>query len=203
MQQGERKYVYKVYDKIAQWFYANRPQTLMEKNYLDKMINHLPQNATVLDLGCGTGEPILRYLLEQGVNVIGVDASTAILKIAQANFPSTKFILRDMRQLDLGKKFDAIIAWHSFFHLSADDQPAMFPLFTKHLNTNGILIFTSGTQHGEAWGMNGGESLFHASLDTDAYRLILEKHNFEILSHTVEDPECGGATVWIAQYLGQ
>ncbi|MFD2873886.1 class I SAM-dependent methyltransferase [Mucilaginibacter ximonensis] len=202
MQQGERKDVYKVYDKIAQWFHANRPQTLMEKGYLDKLISRLPQNASALDLGCGTGEPMLRYLLQQGVNVVGVDASTAILKIAQANFPYTQFILQDMRQLDLGRKFDAIIAWHSFFHLPADDQPAMFPLFAKHLNKNGILMFTSGTQYGEAWGMNGGENLFHGSLEKENYRQLLEKHNFQILGHTIEDPECGGATVWMAQYWG-
>jgi cyclopropane fatty-acyl-phospholipid synthase-like methyltransferase len=202
MQQGERQDVYKVYDKIARWFFKNRTQRLMEKRYLDELISHLPKNAAVLDLGCGTGEPMLRYLLEKNIQVTGVDASIEMLKLAQANFPSTEFVLQDMRKLNLDEKLDAIIAWHSFFHLPADDQPAMFPLFATHLNKDGVLMFTSGTQYGEAWGMNGGENLFHGSLDTETYRQLLEKNNFQIISHTIDDPECGHATVWMVKYLG-
>jgi len=201
MHQGERKDVYKIYDKIAQWFFENRPLNLAEKNCLDNLISYLPKNATVLDLGCGTGEPILRYLLTQEIGVVGVDASVEILKIARANFPETEFILQDMRELGLNQKFDAIIAWHSFFHLPADDQPAMFPLFAAHLNKGGILMFTSGTEHGEAWGVNGGENLFHASLGTSEYENLLAEHHFKILKYQENDPYCA-ATVWIAQYIG-
>lgn len=201
MHQGERKDVYKVYDKIAQWFFQNRPQSLFEKNCLDNLISYLPRNPTVLDLGCGTGEPILRYLLAQGISVIGVDASAEMLKLAQANFPQTEFILQDMRKLNLDRKFDAIIAWHSFFHLPAEDQPKMFPRFAAHLNKGGILLFTSGTEHGEAWGINGGENLFHASLDTSKYENLLANHSFKILKYQENDPDCA-ATVWMAQYVG-
>jgi len=202
MHQGERKNVYKIYDKIAQWFFENRPQNLVEKNCLDNLISYLPKNATVLDLGCGTGIPILQYLLNENLIVVGVDASSEILAIAKTNFPATEFVLQDMRKLSLNRKFDAIIAWHSFFHLPADDQPAMFALFEQHLNENGLLLFTSGTEHGEAWGINGGENLFHASLDTLEYERLLIQYHFKVLTHKVDDLDCGGATVWMAQYIG-
>lgn len=104
-----------------------------------------------------------------------------------------------MRQLSLNQKFDAIIAWHSFFHLPPEDQPFMFDIFKSHLNSNGILLFTSGKEHGEAWGMNGGTNLFHGSLGAHQYRSLLEAHNFRILQHTEDDPDCGNATVWMAQ----
>ncbi|TSJ40336.1 class I SAM-dependent methyltransferase [Mucilaginibacter corticis] len=201
MQEGERKDVYKIYNKIAQWFFENRPQNLIEKSCLDNLIGYLPQNATVLDLGCGTGEPILRYLLTQGIGVVGVDASVEMLKIARLNFPETEFVLQDMRELNLNRKFDAIIAWHSFFHLPADDQPAMFSLFAAQLNKDGVLMFTSGTEHGEAWGVNGGENLFHASLDTSEYETLLAEHHFKILKYQENDPDCA-ANIWMAQYIG-
>jgi len=201
VKKGERKDVYKIYDKIAPWFYENRYRGLMEKDYLDEVIRLIPASGKVLDLGCGAGKPIMEYLVGKGLYVTGVDASSEMLKIAQANFPLVELSLQDMRSLDLGQKFDAIIAWHSFFHLPADDQPAMFGIFEKHLNLNGILIFTSGTEHGEAWGMNGGENLFHGSLSTDEYQDLLKKHHFKVLKHVVSDPDCGLATVWMAQYL--
>ena len=200
MENGERKDVYKVYNKIAHWFAENRSTDLKEKSYLDQLLNLLTADSTVLDLGCGTGKPIFEYLISKDIRTIGVDASKTMLDIAKVNFPGETFILQDMRLLDLNRKFDAIIAWHSFFHLPAVDQPKMFELFEKHLNPKGILLFTSGTEQGEAWGMNGGENLYHASLKTSDYEDLLAKHKFKILQHFVEDPNCGNATVWMARY---
>ena len=200
MEKGERENVYKVYDKIAAWFSQNRNKVLLEKNCLDELLSRLPAKATILDLGCGTGDPILKYIVGKKLHVTGVDASSQILAIAKANFPLTEFILQDMRLLDLNKKFDAIIAWNSLFHLPVSDQPGMFQRFAQHLNPDGILLFTSGTQHGEVWGMNGGENLFHASLDPVEYEDLLKKHNFQVLKHKIDDPSCGGVTVWMAKY---
>ncbi|MCZ4225501.1 class I SAM-dependent DNA methyltransferase [Pedobacter rhodius] len=198
--EGNRQSVFEVYNKIGDWFAENRPQNLIEKSYLDKLISLIPSNGSILDVGCGTGVPILNYFQNKGFKVTGVDASEKMLSLAQRNFPSTAFILADMRKLPLLKKHDAIIAWHSFFHLPATDQPDMFTVFQNHLNPEGILLFTSGTTSGEVWGMNGGENLFHASLNTDEYKQLLEEHHFKILVHVVDDAECGNATVWMAQY---
>lgn len=199
MEAGESINVYKVYDQIAHWFAANRPTNLMEQNYLDTMLNQLPTNPKILDLGCGTGMPILNYLTHKNCSVTAIDASEAILEIARRNFPEQEFILQDMRKLQLNGKFDGIIAWHSFFHLPLVDQSLMFKNFATHLNPNGILLFTSGSEFSETWGINGGKNLFHASLATETYRELLTQNGFEIISHTIDDPNCGGATVWMAR----
>ena len=199
----ERKNVFKVYDKIANWFTANRPYQLIEKPYLEELGRLIPERSSILDLGCGNGKPIMQHLLQSGFDVTGVDASIKMLELAKLNFPQEKFVLQDMRSLALGKKFQAIIAWHSFFHLQIDDQEKMFKVFADHLLPQGILLFTSGTKRGEAWGLNGGENLFHASLDTAEYSELLTKHHFEILSHTIDDPNCGNANVWLVQFKPQ
>ncbi|RYD75032.1 MAG: class I SAM-dependent methyltransferase [Sphingobacteriales bacterium] len=167
------------------------------------MIELIPAGGNILDCGCGTGEPIMNYFLDKGFAVTGLDASEKMLGLARANFPEAALVLSDMRRLKLNKKFDAIIAWHSFFHLPAADQPDMFAKFEEHLNPNGILLFTSGSKNGEAWAINGGESLFHASLDAVEYQNLLEKHDFKILDHKINDSRCGNATVWLVQYNQQ
>lgn len=199
--ESEKKNVFETYNLIADWFSENRDQGVMEKVYLDNVIDIIGKGANVLDLGCGTGMPIMNYLLIQGIRVMGVDASYRMLEIAKGNFPSTNFLQADMRQLSLSQKFDAIIAWHSFFHLPLEDQPSMFQIFKSHLNDHGVLLFTSGKEYGEVWGMNGGANLFHGSLDTRQYRLLLESNGFRILQYKEDDPECGNATVWMAQLL--
>jgi 2-polyprenyl-3-methyl-5-hydroxy-6-metoxy-1,4-benzoquinol methylase len=192
--------VSETYNRIATWFAANRDQALSERKYLDKLINLAGRNADVLDLGCGTGLPIMNYLLEKGMNVIGVDASEAMLNIARKNLPDAVLLHEDMRSLVLDRKFDVIIAWHSFFHLPSADQPAMFEVFEQHLQPGGLLVFTSGKEEGESWGMNGGENLFHASLHTAQYRELLGMHHFQVLEYNPDDAECGYATVWLAQH---
>jgi len=201
--EGNRQNVFEVYNKIGDWFAENRPQGLIEKYYLDKVIELIPARGNILDVGCGTGIPIMNYFLDNDFTVTGLDASEKMLNIAKSNFPEADLVLSDMRKLNLSKKYDALIAWHSFFHLPAADQPDMFVKFGEHLNPGGILLFTSGSENGEAWGVNGGENLFHASLDTEEYEKLLKKHHFKILIHKINDPGCGNATVWLVQYIPQ
>lgn len=192
--------VARVYDNIAAWFDEHRTRALIEQPYLDYMVQALKPQASILDLGCGTGEPILRFLAERRFEVTGVDASTAMIAIARTRFPGTRLLVGDMRTLALERKFDALIAWHSLFHLPHDDQRAMFAAFAQWLHSGGILMFTSGSAYGETWSENGGEALYHASLDADEYRRLLAQHGFAVLRHAQDDASCGGATVWIAQY---
>lgn len=197
------KDVARVYDEIAGWFDKHRTRELIEQPYLDYLVQALPPGAAILDLGCGTGEPILRFLAGRGFELTGVDASAAMLAIARERFPGTRFLQGDMRDLALDRKFDAVIAWHSLFHLPHEDQRAMFAAFAHLLHPGGLLMFTSGSEHGESWSDNGGQMLYHASLDAGEYRGLLERHGFHLLCHTADDAACGGATVWIAQVRGE
>jgi hypothetical protein len=40
--------------------------------------------------------------------------------------PDHEWIVADMRTLSLARRFDGILAWDSYFHLSYDDQKQMF-----------------------------------------------------------------------------
>jgi SAM-dependent methyltransferase len=199
MEEGEKNNVFEVYNKIAHWFLKNRNTALIEKKYLDELLAFVPQQGKVLDLGCGTGQPILEYLLSKEIHVTGVDASSVMIEIAQTNYPSAELIVQDMRYLNLPMKFDGIVLWHSLFHLPASDQPGVFKLLAQHLKHKGVLLFTSGTERGETWS-NGNENVFHASLDTKEYEQLLAQHNFKIIKHTINDPDCGYATTWLAQF---
>jgi len=146
------------------------------------------------------GEPIARHVLQSGFNVVGVDTSPTLIALCQARFPGGEWRLGDMRQLALGRRFEGLLAWDSFFHLDAANQRAMFLRFAAHAQPGAPLLFTSGPGHGEAIGEYCGEPLYHASLDPAEYRQLLSAHGFRVLSHLVEDPDCGGRTVWLADY---
>lgn len=172
---------------------------VMEAEWLDRFRSLLPRSPAVLDLGCGTGEPIGRYLVERGCSITGVDAAPEMIAICKDRMPGQTWCVADMRALSLGRVFDGILAWDSFFHLCHRDQRRMFPLFRQHAAPRAALMFTSGPSHGEAIGIFGGEPLYHASLDAAEYRALLDGNGFNVVAHAVQDPACGCHTIWLAQ----
>ncbi|KAA1250631.1 methyltransferase domain-containing protein [Mycobacterium simiae] len=181
----------------ASWSHDRRD--LLEKIWLDRLLNLLPANSQVLDLGCGTGVPIAHYLIDRGCRVTGVDASTAMIARCVSRFPTHEWHVADIRNLALNRKFDAILAWDSFFHLPQADQRRMFAAFQQHAAPGAALMFTSGTSAGELIGTYQGEPLYHASLDAAEYRALLHGNGFEVVTHVVEDPGCGHHTIWLAR----
>lgn len=174
----------------------------VEKEWLDHFASILPPGASILDVGCGAGIPNAQYLLQLGFGVTGIDASPAMIELCRSRFPRASWSVVDMRQLELGRTFDGLIAWDSFFHLDHDWQRRMFPIFARHAAPNAALMFTSGTSHGEAIGVFHGAPLYHGSLSPDEYRSLLKTSGFVVRAHVAEDPQCGQHTVWLAQRDG-
>lgn len=191
--------IIELYQKYAREWVALRGEWLFEKVWLDRMLAMLPDQANVLDLGCGSGKPIATYLIEQGCAITGVDSSELMLQMARANFPEQTWLQADMRQLNLEQKFDAILAWDSFFHLTEDDQRHMFAQFARHAKLGTVLMFTSGPAQGEAIGELFGQALYHASLAPEEYHHLLVQYGFQVLKMVAEDPECTGHTIWLAR----
>ncbi|MYL83996.1 methyltransferase domain-containing protein [Desulfovibrio aerotolerans] len=189
------------YEGIADWFVATRfaGDPPMEQAYLTAVRAELPPGAAVLDLGCGTGEPLAGFFIRAGHPVVGIDGSPAMIAKCRERFPDMTWIVGDMRRLALGRTFGAVLAWDSFFHLTYDDQRAMFAVFAAHTAAGGLLLFTSGPDHGEANGVMDGVPFAHYSLAAAEYRSLLLRHGFAVLRHVVNDPACGGHTIWLAR----
>lgn len=182
-----------LYDRNAANWLLDRGTDLHERAWLDRFVARLPVGARILDVGCGSGEPIARHLIGRGFQVTGVDSSPALIAIASERLPLGEWIVQDMRALD------GVIAWHSLFHLTPAAQRAIFPRFVAHLRPGGRLMFTSGADDGEVVGDYRGEPLYHGSLAPDAYRALLTAHGFQPISNIIDDAECGHCNVWLAQ----
>lgn len=199
MPKQNKEKVYECYDEIVSWFDDARTKTLMESEHLNLIVNSVQAGGSVLDLGCGTGEPIAQFFINKGFKVTGIDGSNKMIELCKKRFPNETWIISDMRNINLNQKFDVVLAWHSFFHLGQNSQRKMFKIFETHIKPDGILAFTSGEEEREVWSDNGGQQLYHASLSTSEYESLLKAASFKVLIHKVRDPECGEATVWVAK----
>lgn len=184
----------------AAWDRLRNPGSLFERPWLDRFLKLIPAGGSILDLGCGSGLPISAYLIRQGYAVVGVDSSEPMIEMCRTRFPDQEWIVSDMRSLDLRRQFAGVLAWNSFFHLSPEDQEAMFPVFAQHAGPAAALMFTSGPQHGSVLGEFEGEPLYHGSLDPAEYAALLDGIGFGVVEHVAEDPSCGGSTIWLAQF---
>ena len=183
----------------AVWDRLRSPGSLFERPWLDRFLKLIPAGESILDLGCGAGLPISGYLIRQGYAVTGVDSSSPLIELCRTRFPQQEWIVADMRTLDLGRRFAGVLAWDSFFHLTPEDQEAMFPVFARHAGPGAALMFTSGPQHGSVLGEFEGEPLYHGSLDPAEYTALLDQIGFDVAEHVAEDPTCGEHTIWLAQ----
>ncbi len=181
-----------------QWDDVRREQDY-QQGWLERFMALLPARGTILDVGCGSGLPIAGVLIQHHFQLTGIDSALAMLELAQARFPQHIWQQADMRSLNLAQQFDGILAWDSFFHLTHQDQREMFGIFQQHAKTGTVLMFSSGPEHGEAIGEFEGELLYHASLAPAEYEQLLYQHGFQLIEMRINDPECAGHTVWLAQ----
>ena len=188
------------YEKHARdWDADRRASGWNDRPWHARLAASLPAGASVLDLGCGGGSPVAAFMVERGFRVTGIDASPTLIALCRVRMPGQEWIVADMRTLALDRRFDAVLAWDSFFHLAHDDQRRMFPIFAAHAGPSAHLLFNTGPAHGEAIGSYRGDPLYHSSLAQAEYEQLLVQSGFEIRAHAVNDPTAGGRTAWLAR----
>lgn len=188
-----------LYDRTADDWAVARFDKGLETKWLDRLGQLIPPAGEILDIGCGHGVPVAQDLVGRGYQVTGVDSSPRLAAMARERLPQGEWIVADMRRLDLGRRFDAVVAWHSLFHLAPDEQRSMFARYARHAKPGGALLFTSGPVAGTYEGEWMGEPLYQASLAPEEYRHLLEAEGFAVIEHSIDDADTGGATVWLAQ----
>lgn len=190
-----------VYERRAGQWDRGRNRQLIEKAWLDRFLARLRPGGRLLELGCGAGEPVGRYFLDQGFELTGLDYAQAMIDIAAARLPQARWLVQDMRALQLDQTFDGVCSWDGFFHLSVAEQRLLLPRLESLVAPGGAVILTVGPAHGEVLGTVAGESVYHASLSPEEYRQRLLGAGFDQIEFVAEDASCGGRSVLLASRL--
>ena len=188
---------------MAEQYLATKdPQDPLALAALEDLASLLPSGAAVLDLGCGAGVPVTRWLADRTFAVTGVDVSARQLDLARKKVPAGTFLKADMTELTFApESFDAAVAFHSIIHVPRAEQPALLEKIHRWLRPEGVFLATMSVSENEGreedW-EGWGAPMVWSHYDGEANVAMLRGVGFEI--HYAEPrtgPGTGDAETWL------
>ena len=185
MSEAHRRTVERGYDYMAEQYLATKdPEDPLALAALEDLASLVPKGAAVLDLGCGAGIPVTRWLTGKGYAVTGVDVSAGQLDLARSNVPTATFIKSDMIELAFApESFDAVVAFHSIIHVPRTEHPALLARIHRWLKPAGIFLATMTVtgyegrdENWEGW----GAPMAWSHYDRDTNVTMLREAGFDI-----------------------
>jgi ubiquinone/menaquinone biosynthesis C-methylase UbiE len=177
----KRRLVRKGYDRIAEEYQADR-YILDNRKELEEFAGSLPKNAKVLDVGCGAGIPAAKFLIESEFEVVGIDFSETMLKLARKNVPGATFIRKDMTELDFAENsFDGLAAFYSIIHVPREKHSLLFESFHRILKSDGIMLVCMGPDEWEATEEYYGTSMFWSHYDPEKSLQLVKDAGFQTI----------------------
>jgi cyclopropane fatty-acyl-phospholipid synthase-like methyltransferase len=170
------------YEGVAAAFLAGRgraPSTAVGAREVRDWARTLPPHATVIDLGCGSGLPITKVLVSEGLNVYGIDASPSMVEAFRHNLPEIPVACEAVQDSSFfHQMFDSVVAWGLIFLLLPEEQRDLIQRVADVLVPSGRLLFTSVAEP-LVWNdaMTGLES---RSLGASEYRILLSEAGLRV-----------------------
>jgi 2-polyprenyl-3-methyl-5-hydroxy-6-metoxy-1,4-benzoquinol methylase len=184
------------YDRMAGRYLATKdPEDPLALGALEDLASLIPSEAAVLDLGCGAGVPVTRWLADRGFAVTGVDVSAKQLELARTYVPDGTFLKADMTEVVFGPEtFDAVVAFHSIIHVPRTEHPKLLESIHRWLKPGGALLATltvadyeGRDENWEGW----GAPMVWSHYDRNANVAMLREAGFEM---RYAEPRTGGGT---------
>lgn len=158
-------------------------------SWIESLNVRLDDDSRVLDLGCGSGVPVVRDLVEAGHRVTGVDISDMQIRRAKERVPQAEFIRADATSVEFPREsFDAVVSLYALIHIPLEEQPALLRKIALWLRPGGWLLCSTGqnewTGTDEDW-LGSGVTMWWSHADADTNRgwitgsgLVIEQEEF-------------------------
>ncbi len=178
------------YDKIYRE-YARQRTIWDNKKELDDLVNLLPKHSKILDVGCGAGIPVAKFLINKGFEVVGVDTSKSMLKLAKKNVPEARFYNMNMTKLKFPENtFDAITCFYSISHVPRRYHSKILSKFFRLLKPKGFLLISTGLTETKSYvGDWFGAEMYWSHFDKQTNLKLIKKAKFKIIWHRSVGPK--------------
>jgi SAM-dependent methyltransferase len=134
----------KIPDYVRWHIFVREKESKGEANYIAKTIRKFlkKRSISIIEVACGNGR-LHPFLRKAGFDVYGIDNSKELIEEAKQKYKkfADKYFVADMRNFELGKKFDVALSWFtSFGYFNDKGNFIVLKNINKHLKNNGILL---------------------------------------------------------------
>jgi cyclopropane fatty-acyl-phospholipid synthase-like methyltransferase len=181
------------------------------KSSFDLLLEVLPLNGKVIELGCGPGN-VIKYLRSRrpDLEYLGIDLSPAMITMAREQNPGVEFRVMDIRDAGLlTEHFDAVMVPFSIPYLSYEDIPGFFTTMADLTSPGGFVYLSCMEGERSRSGFEKtsftGDSEMHISYYPRTFlEHLFAMHGFTIeRMETSEYPEQDGTTTIDLMYTAK
>lgn len=183
-------HIMKPYDTVADIYAQAHFDEPIFDPLIGKFASMLPQNALILDAGCGPGGET-KKLLSLGLRVTGIDVSGGMLAIARKRVPDGIFRKEDLTELSFDNDtFDGIWSARALIHIPETMLELTLSGFRRVLKPEGITCITvlTGTEEGifpEEYDQNKSTEVYLRRFPQNNLEDHLQACGFTVLSKTI------------------
>ena len=187
----DKKIIKDGYNQISDLYNSRRLEKLVvNSKYFDALSNYFPKNGEFLDLGCGSGIPVMKYFIERGLTGTGIDISEKMIELGKKQVPDGKFICGDMMEHDFADNhFCLIVSTFAIIHVPRQDQFKLLHNIYDWLKKGGVSYLVLGNENikeeiKENW---HGVKMYWSYYTSREYQGMLDKIGFRRIWEAIED----------------
>lgn len=127
------------YNRNADRYYWNTVGVDMSV-FRIKFASYLPNEASVIDMGCGSGRDVMAFS-DMGHSAVGLDAAKELLKLAEERL-GIKTVYADMSEYKAASPYDGMWCCASLIHLNDEEKARFFRNLDRNLKPGGVLFIS-------------------------------------------------------------
>jgi SAM-dependent methyltransferase len=169
--------------------------------WLESLLAVLPEEAVVVELGCGNGTRETRDLAARA-QLTGVDISDEQLRRARERVPNATFTRGDLTAVEFDDaSLDAVAAFYVLNHVPRELLPGLFASIHRWLKPGGHFLASLGASDLESWqGEWLGVPMFFSGHAPETNRQLLRDAGLALVRDelvTIAEPEGDVTFHWV------
>ena len=166
-------------------------------SFLMPLANKLKPEATILDIGCGSGRDLL-WFKSRGFNALGFEKSNGLASLARKN-TDCEVIESDFETYDFSRlSVDAILLIGALVHIHHTKVPDVLKSITRAIKDDGKLLLSLKKGTGITSDSQG--RVFYLWNDGEL-RDLFNALDFDVLDYFQQSSVIGTGEVWIGYVL--
>ena len=176
------------YDKVAHGYAQLEGEKKWPRmRWLKILLTRLEPGSSVLDLGCGSGDPA-DVEISKAHKITGVDVSQVQINLARQNVPAGHFIHGDAGSVDFPPaSFDAVVSFYTIEHIPRKEHEALLRHIHQWLRARGFLLFSmEADEYEDILGEWLDVPMFISSYKPETMKQLVTQAGFDLIETAIE-----------------